>query len=312
MKRYFFILVFGLSFIFSALAQIKQGEITHDGYVRTWLTYLPKNYSEAKTYPLVIALHGGGGTAKQLMTSTKKRFNTLADTEGFIVVYPQGVKKSWNDNNKRDQNGFARKENIDDVGFISKMISKLQSEYNINNDAVFASGISNGGLMSQTLAMELPEKIKVVGMVAATFGKDEVDKVTDVSPFSILFIHGTKDPIIPYTEGDITVFKKTRGHVLGIEKSIAYMCALNGNSLVPIVSKLANRSIKDNMTSEHFKYPNPENPSLKVELIKVTNGGHSWPGAKKKKRLLKKITGATTQDFNACDKLWKFFKSTMD
>jgi polyhydroxybutyrate depolymerase len=312
MKKYFFILVFSLSFIFSALAQIKQGEITHDGYNRTWLTYIPKNYSKAKAYPLVIALHGGGGTAKQLMNSTKKRFNTLADTEGFIVVYPQGVKKSWNDNNKRDQNGFARKENIDDVGFIGKMISKLQSKYNINSDAVFACGISNGGLMSQTLAMELSEKIKVVGMVAATFGKDEVDKVTAASPFSILFIHGTKDPIIPYTEGDITVFKKTRGHVLGIEKSIAYMCSLNGNSLEPIVTKLANVSVKDNMTSEHLKYLNPENQSLKVELIKVINGGHSWPGAKKKKRLLKKITGATTQDFNACNKLWEFFKSTMN
>ncbi|VAV84603.1 hypothetical protein MNBD_BACTEROID02-1248 [hydrothermal vent metagenome] len=312
MTKYFFILAFNLSFIFSAFAQIRHGEITHGGYVRTWLTYLPKNYSEAKTYPLVIALHGGGGTAKQLMTSTKKRFNTLADTEGFIMVYPQGAEKSWNDNNKRDQNGFARKENIDDVGFISKMISKLQSEYNINDDAVFACGISNGGLMSQTLAMELPEKIKVIGMVAATFGKDEADKVADVSPFSILFIHGTKDLIIPYAEGDITVFKKTRGHVLGIDKSIAYMCTLNGNILKPIVTKLANTSIKDNMISEHFKYPNPENPSLKVELIKVINGGHSWPGAKKKKRLLKKITGATTQDFNACDKLWEFFKSTMN
>ncbi len=311
MKKYFFILLFSLSFIFFASAQIKQGEITHDGYNRTWLTYLPKNYSKAKTYPLVIALHGGSGTAKQLMTSTKKRFNTLADTEGFIVVYPQGVKKSWNDNNKRDQNGFARKENIDDVGFISKLISVLESKYSINSDAVFACGISNGGLMSQTLAMELPEKIKVVGMVAATFGKDEVDKVTDVSPFSILFIHGTKDPIIPYAEGDITVFKKTRGHVLGIEKSIAYMCSLNGNTLEPIITKLANVSIKDNMTSEHFKYPNTENTSLKVELIKVINGGHSWPGAKKKKRLLKKITGATTQDFNACNKLWEFFKSTI-
>jgi len=311
MKKYFFILLFSLSFIFFASAQIKQGEITHDGYNRTWLTYLPKNYSKAKAYPLVIALHGGGGTAKQLMTSTKKRFNTLADTEGFIVVYPQGVKKSWNDNNKRDQNGFARKENIDDVGFISKLISVLESKYSINSDAVFACGISNGGLMSQTLAMELPEKIKVVGMVAATFGKDEVDKVTDVSPFSILFIHGTKDPIIPYAEGDITVFKKTRGHVLGIEKSIAYMCSLNGNTLEPIITKLANVSIKDNMTSEHFKYPNTENTSLKVELIKVINGGHSWPGAKKKKRLLKKITGATTQDFNACNKLWEFFKSTI-
>ena len=158
-KSIVFILFFFLCFK-SSFSQIKNEQLLHDNYLRTWLTYLPKNYSEAKTYPLIIALHGGGGTAKQLLSSTKKRFNTLADKEGFIVVYPQGVKKSWNDNNKRDQNGFARKKNINDVGFISEMIATLKSNYSINDSAIFACGISNGGLMSQTLAMELPHKIK--------------------------------------------------------------------------------------------------------------------------------------------------------
>ncbi len=312
MKKYYKLLLFGLIFSSSGFAQIVHNEITHNGYTRSWLTHIPKNYSAVKKYPLVIALHGGGGSAKQLMNRTKRRFNKLADTEGFIVVYPQGVKKSWNDNNKRDQNGFARKMNIDDVGFISKMISTLQSNYNINNNAVFACGISNGGLMSQTLAMELPNKIKAVGMVASNFGEDQINESKNVLPFSILFIHGTKDPIIPYSGGEIEVFNKKRGKVLGIAKSIKYISNLNGNSLNPIVTKLDNTSFKDNCTSEHLVYPNPENPSLKVELIKVINGGHSWPGAKKKKRLLKKITGTTAQDFNACDKLWEFFKSTID
>ena len=311
MRKYFLLLLFcfGLS---SGFSQIKYEEILYDGYTRTWLTYLPKNYSENKTYPLVIALHGGGGTAKQLMNSTKKRFNKLADTEDFIVIYPQGVKKSWNDNSKRDQNGFARKENIDDIGFINKMIEKIQSNYNINGNAVFACGISNGGLMSQTLAMELPNKIKAVGMVASNFGEDQISGSKNVLPFSILFIHGTNDPIIPYNKGEIEVFNKKRGKVLGIKRSINYMCNLNGNILKPIVTKLENASIKDNCTSEHLVYPNPENPSLKVELIKIKNGGHSWPGAKKKKRLLKKITGTTTQDFNACDKLREFFKNSIN
>lgn len=71
-------------------------------------------------------MHGGDGTAKQLMHNTRKRFNKLANTKGFIVVYLQGVKKSWNDNNTHDTNGFAGKENIDDVGFIIKMIQQLE------------------------------------------------------------------------------------------------------------------------------------------------------------------------------------------
>ena len=96
MKRQFLLAIsFLLCFNFN-FSQIKE-TLTHDGYERSWIAILPKDYTPQKSYPLVIALHGGGGTAKQLMTSTKKRFNKLADSEGFIVVYPQGVKKSWND-----------------------------------------------------------------------------------------------------------------------------------------------------------------------------------------------------------------------
>ena len=310
MNRFLLLVVtflLGLNFSFS---QIKE-TLVHDNYKRMWLTHLPKNYSEKKSYPLVIALHGGGGTAKQLMTNTRKRFNKLADNEGFIVVYPQGVKKSWNDNNTRDTNGFARKENIDDVGFIEKMIAHLESHYTIKSNAIFACGISNGGLMSQTLAMELPNKIKTIGMVASNFGKDQIAKIKNPTPFSILFIHGTADPIFPYGEGEIKVFKKVRGNVLGIEKSIAFMCNLNGNNSKPLVNQIENTSIKDDCVSEHLIFENPQNPSLKVELIKIENGGHTWPGAKEQ-RIIKKLVGKTTQDFYACDKLWEFFKSTMN
>lgn len=290
-------------------AQIKE-QLVHEDRNRSWLTYLPDNYSESKSYPLLIALHGGGGTAKQLMKNTRSRFNQLADQENFIVVYPQGVKKSWNDNPNRDQNGFARKQNIDDVGFINKMITQLETSYSINPDWIFACGISNGGLMSQTLAMEIPEKIKAIGIVASNFGKHQIESKNSVQPFSIMFIHGTQDSVFPYKEGVIAVFNKSRGPVLGIEKSIAYMRFLNENDAGPNITALPNSS-DDGCNSEHYVYSNHDNPSLKIELIKVYGGGHTWPGAKKQ-RLISKIVGATTQDFNACDKLWAFFKSLMN
>jgi polyhydroxybutyrate depolymerase len=299
-------LSFSLTFGFS---QAKE-ELNYDGYKRTWLTYLPKNYSNNNKYPLIIALHGGGGGSRQLMNSTKKRFNKLADNEGFIVVYPQGVKKSWNDNPNRDKNGYARKENIDDVGFIRNMIEDLESKYSINNDAIFACGISNGGLMSQTLAMEMPDKIKAIGMVASNFGKNQINETLDVKPFSIMIIHGLDDPVFPYEEGKIGLYKKYRGNVLGVEKSIEYMCVLNGNSSSPKSLSIEN-DVDDACIPEHLFYENLKNPLLKVELIKIDGGGHTWPGAKNQ-RLIKKIVGKTTEDFNACDKLWAFFKSTMN
>jgi polyhydroxybutyrate depolymerase len=299
----FFILA-NLSF-----AQTKE-QLFHDDNKRTWLTYLPSDYSEDISYPLIIALHGGGGNARQLMNNTRKRFNQLADEENFIVVYPQGVKKSWNDNHERDQNGYARKKNIDDVGFIEKMITKLEANYSINSEAIFACGISNGGLMSQTLAMELPEKIKAIGLVASNFGKNQIEKLDTNQPFSIIVIHGEDDPVFPYNEGEIGVFNKPRGKVLGVNKTIDYMLNLNGNSTEPLISEIENTT-NDNCNSEHLKYPNFENSMLKVELINVSGGGHTWPGAKEQ-RLITRIVGVTTQDFSACDKLWVFFKSFLN
>ena len=307
MKKTSLIIILCLFCINPICSQEKE-QLRHDGYNRSWLTYIPENYSESKSYPLLIALHGGGGNARQLMNNTKKRFNVLADSEGFIVVYPQGIKKSWNDNSSRDQNGFARKKKIDDVGFIRKMIAQLEATYNINSDAIFACGISNGGLMSQTLAMELPEKIKAIGMVASNFGKAQIKKMEIVQPFSIMFIHGVDDPVFPYNEGEIGVFGKSRGQVLGIEKSISYMCQLNTISAEPKLYPIENINVNDDCISEHFVY---ENSLYKVEFIKVNGGGHTWPGAKKQ-RLISRIVGKTTSDFNACEKLWEFFKSTMN
>ena len=128
--------------------------------------------------------------------------------------------------------------------------------------------------MSQTLAMELPNKIKAIGVVASNFGADEVNKIKDVQPFSILFIHGTNDPIFPYEKGVIEAFNTKRGRVLGIEQSIDFMCKLNGNNKEVITIPIENTNVHDDCISERTIYPNPENPSLKVEHIKVKSGGH--------------------------------------
>ena len=176
----------GVSFASEGRKNIKKS-LTHDGLKRTYLVHLPKNYSPAESYPLVFALHGGSGTAKRFNRSTRNRFNDLADEENFILVYPQGIKKSWNDNPNR-QDGGARKLNIDDVGFFKKLISKLETDYAVDSENIFVCGISNGGLMSQTLAAELPSKIRAIGLVASNFGTLQASKMANATPFSILLI----------------------------------------------------------------------------------------------------------------------------
>lgn len=288
----------------------KKQTLIHDGRVRTYLVHLPKKYISQNNYPLVIALHGGGGTAKSFNRSTRGRFNDLADEENFILVYPQGVKRSWNDNNKRDTLGKARKLNIDDVGFIKKMIENLEVDYAVDSNNIFACGISNGGLMSLTLATELPENIKAIGMVASNFSAEQLTVMQKAKPFSMIMIHGTSDPIFPYSEGEIKVFKQRRGRVIGVRKSIAFLCAINGNQTTGLVRALPDLATLDGCTSEQIVYPNLVNPNYKIELINVIGGGHTWPGGTQ--YLPKKLIGRVSRDFNACDALWEFFEGIMN
>jgi polyhydroxybutyrate depolymerase len=283
--------------------------IQHEGRERAYIVHLPENYSEEKNHPLVIALHGGGGKAKHFNRSTRSRFNQLADEENFILVYPQGVNKSWNDNSKRDTLGYARRWKVDDVGFIRKMIQKLENDYAIDSENIFACGISNGGLMSLTLAVELPEKIKAIGMVASNFSEEQSKEMNRESQFSMIMIHGDKDPIFPYQEAEIIVFKKSRGKVLGVKKSIELLCEINGNTPNGVGQELPNTHTKDGCTVMQIIYPNPNNPNLKIELIRVKGGGHTWPGGTQ--YLPKKLIGRVSRDFNACDALWEFFESTI-
>lgn len=124
--------------------------LNNNGIERSFEVYIPNTYSAAKAYPLVFVLHGGGGKAKGIILLTKKRFNVLAKKEQFIVVYPSGFEKSWNDG-ARDTLAPARKYKIDDVDFFRKMIRYMENNFSIQNNNIFACGISNGGFMVQRL-----------------------------------------------------------------------------------------------------------------------------------------------------------------
>ncbi len=291
-------------------AQTKKDTLIHNGLEREYYVHLPQSYDSLQTYALVLALHGGGGKANKFNKSTKGRFNDLSNTQNFIVVYPQGIGKSWNDHPKRNPYGKARQQNIDDVGFIDKMIKKLESGYSIDSSRIFACGISNGGLMAATLAVKLPDKIKAIAMVSSNFSQVFIDDILQdslaVKPFSILVIHGTKDPIFPYSEGDITAFKKKRGRVIGVDKTIDYMCKTNGNSTQPVITRLPDINPFDTCTETQFDYPNTLDPNIKIRLIKINGGGHTWAGGNQ--YFPKRIIGVVCKDFNAADKIWEFFR----
>lgn len=278
----------------------------HDGMDRSFELFVPENYSAAKSYPVILVLHGGGGTGKGLERHTLSRFNYLAEKDEFVAVYPNGFEKSWNDG-ARDTFGVARKMNIDDVGFIEKILDNIGSKLNIDRKNIFACGISNGGFMVQRLAFELPEKIRGIAVIAANLSEVQSKKEYPEKPVSVLFINGTNDPLVPYNGGYVTVFRQKRGAILSVEQSLEIWKTINGCSRKAKESIFPDKNKKDGCTAFKAVWENPEIPKIKVASIIIEGGGHTWPGTTR--NLPKRLVGNTCRDFIGCDEIWSFFKS---
>lgn len=129
--------------------------ILSGGLQRTYNVHISSSYDKTMPTPLLIVLHGGGGTG-QGMTKLAN-FNAIADRENFIIVYPDGFENHWNDG-RGVQRYRAQTQNIDDVGFISALIDHLSGELNIDASRIYVTGISNGAMMSHRLGCELSQR----------------------------------------------------------------------------------------------------------------------------------------------------------
>lgn len=166
------------------------GSIPHGGLTRTFLLHVPSSYRPGEAAPLVVALHGGTGTG--LGMELISGLSAISDRAGFIVVYPDGVGRSWNDG--RDLQSFqAMRDNIDDVGFIAALIDSLSEQHSIDRSRVYATGISNGGHMSHRLGVELSDRIAAIAPVAASMPLSVSKQAPPVKPVSVIQFFGTED-----------------------------------------------------------------------------------------------------------------------
>ena len=305
MKSIFSILVLGLmSMGLAAQGGLETATVNVDGLKRDFKVYVPKSYGLNREYPLVFVLHGGGGKASGMVKLTKKRFNHLADRDSFIVVYPNGYERSWNDGS-RDTLAPARRMNIDDVGFFDAMIEDLDKKLSIDKENIFACGISNGGFMVQRLAIERASAFKAIAVVAANMSKDQ-QKAVPENPVSVLFICGTADPLVPYHGGTVMVLHQKRGEVASVESSVAYWKEQNKCTVLKEEYDFPDTNKADVCTAHKTVWQNAKHPNIRVVNISIENGGHTWPGGKQ--YLPRNLVGNTNRDFNACDEIWNFFK----
>ena len=278
------------------------GSIVSGGLKRVYCIHVPPSYDKNKSMPLLIMLHGGGSTGKMMEVLTLGGLNALADKEGFVVVYPDGIGRHWDDG-REGARYYTHKEKIDDVGFISSLIDHLVTELNINNKSVYVTGISNGATMSNRLACELFDKINAIAPVAGAMPKGL--NCSPSKPISVLAINSIEDPLVPWGGGDIRLGFLKVGKVLSVNETVSYWANHDNCSSLPNATWEPDKDLQDGTRVRKEAYGGCRNGTA-VILYAVEGGGHTWPGGLQ--YLPKIIIGRTSRDIDANEVIWNFFK----
>ena len=277
-----------LIFPFHLNAQIQQTRtIFYGGETREFIIYVPSIYSSSIPTPLMFNFHGGGGDGQSMMGLSDMR--PISDTANFIAVYPSGSGGAWMHKVPTTYN---------DIYFVEAMIDELATEFNIDNDRVYACGYSEGGIFSYELACRLSNRIAAVASVSGSmmtdiFRSDPAPNgygfpaCSPSHPTAIMFIPGTID-MSPHS-----MYNGLSPYYMSASEISTYWSTQNNTNLSPTVVSVPNTNTLDGSTVERRTWENGDNCVSVVEL-KVNNGDHDWPGT------------FGNMDIDASQEIWKF------
>jgi polyhydroxybutyrate depolymerase len=248
--------------------------MVHDGEDREYLMYVPDSYDGTISVPILFNFHGFGGSVEEFMEYADLR--SVAETNTFILVYPQGSCLEGSSHWNPCPNGPDNKSEADDFGFIEAMINQISSEYNIDLDRVYAGGYSNGGMMAYGLANYKSDLIAAVASVSGTM----LNCTGSTNhPMPVVHLHGTSDDVVSYNGS--TDWNS-------VQSTLDYWINFNNTTTTPTV----NSENSGGITIEHYIYGQGEN-SVSVEHYKYIGGEHEW-------------FNETYQGQNTAELIWNF------
>ena len=285
--------------------KITTSSIKFEGLDRSYTLYTPSGDYDKEQYPLIIVLHGAGGTAKSMVRLTQGHFNKIAEREGAYVVYPEGVHRHWNEGRNLPLS-YAHRNDINDVGFIRALITSLAGTHPIDDKKIFVTGMSNGGLMAYKLACAMPDLIAAIAPVTASLPRDILPDCKNATGPGLMVVNGTQDPRMPYEGGMISVFGMERGEVISTRATVDFWLKENGCPSHSQKKMLQDAARRDETTVTRYFYSGCAS-GAKVMLYRIEGGGHTWPGGQQ--YLREERIGKTSRDINACEEIWAFFKT---
>lgn len=256
-------------------------ETSFQGLDRDYIVYIPENYTPEHPSPLLFVYHGFGGNNNLTMNYTG--FNEIANQNNFIVVYPQGSNfigvPHWN------VGGWTLGSTTDDIAFTEYLINTISNQYSINNDRVYATGMSNGGFMSFLLACQMSDTFAAVASVTGSMTTETYEQCTPLREVPVLQIHGTIDPIVPYAG--------VQAWNTPIDEVLTYWATNNECNLTPQIISLEDIDPDNNIRVDEITYDGGTNASV-VKHYKVYGGGHDW---------------FNNAEISASELVWEFFSN---
>ena len=241
-----------------------------NGVTREFILYIPNSYNSTDTVPLMLNFHGWTMSASDQMNVSDMR--ALAESEKFILVYPQGTKfKNWFYGSTHWNVGsWTTGSTSDDIGFVDELIDQMSINYNIDLERIYACGYSNGGFFSHELACNLSNKIAAIGAVSANMSTRTKENCNPSHPIPVVTVSGTNDNEVSY---DGTNFEGQISH----DEVLNYWINYNQTDASPITRDLPNTNTTDGSVVKLYHYKNGSN-NIEIKHYKVINGGHDWPG----------------------------------
>jgi polyhydroxybutyrate depolymerase len=288
-----------------------QRQIMSGGKWRRYILYVPDNISIPA--PLVMVFHGGGGNARNMVDVSQ--MNRVAEANGFLAVYPEGTSGFWakgrNTWNGGNCCGYAQKNKIDDIEFVKKMVARISEHYFVDDNRIYATGISNGSIMTHRLACEAPGLVTAVATVAG--GINMGNDFDDCSqPVPIMMFHGTTDQNYPLEGGDgsgrygvpdtfYPVIHPTQPDTLDHWRTINNT-ATRGSRYYR--NKSAQCKEYQGIASVVMCIIDPAESVSENDVVH-DGGGHSWPGGMRSQYSL---ADTPSYDINASEQMWRFFQ----
>ncbi|MEW6706203.1 MAG: PHB depolymerase family esterase [Pseudomonadota bacterium] len=274
--------------------------LRHQGLERKYLVHVPRSYTGQEAVPVLLAFHGGGGSATMMADDELYGIVGKAEALGFIAVFPNGYSRfpggRLATHNAGHCCGDARDKQIDDVGFVRQVVQQVQRRYRTDTARVYATGMSNGGMMAHRLACEMADTFKAIAAVAGT---DNTVACAPSRPVSVLHIHARNDTHVLFDGGAGDDAFRDESKVTQFTSVPATIDRWVGrNQCSPVVQKVL--SVPGAYCERHASCSG----GSAVQLCVTETGGHSWPGAD---RVARKGKEPASQAIDANEVMWQFF-----